>query len=562
MDGGGHMIGEVIIICFKLLGALGLFMYGMQLSSDGIQRAAGDKLQGTVNFMTKNRFFAVITGIIVTILLQSSSATTVMVVSFVNAGLLTLLQAIGVIMGANIGTTLTGWIIAAVGVQKFSIALIAVPLFGIGYFMSLMKKKGDAFISYGEGLMGFALIFLGLEYLAKAIPDPSGDALLFLQNFANRGWLAIIVCVLVGMIFTMLINASSATIAIVIGLSAKGILNFEMAAALTLGANIGTTFDSFLVSLGANTNAKRAAWAHIMFNVVGTLWVIIVLKPFIEFVDFVTPGAITPETAGTHIAMMHTLFNAANTVVLLPFVRQYAGFLTRFIKSKPGEDELTKLTYKPTPLLGSPELNITKARSDISELANVSERLLNRFREELSASKEWSPETMDEFKRYRTYASSMSEGLSKFLLEIAQQDIAEKTRDNIGVLLRMVNDFDNIAGTCLTMACGQERATRKKTFFGEEEISQLDPFTQLVQEFLTFVKSRIDKPLSETDLARASEFENRVDACRAGLKKIARKRIKGGADVKIELQFIDLIRHIEKIGDNTYSVAVALREMK
>jgi phosphate:Na+ symporter len=162
-------------------------MYGMQLSSNGIQRAAGDKLQGTVNFMTKNRLFAVFTGMLITVLIQSSSATTVMVVSFVNAGLLTLFQAIGVIMGANIGTTLTGWIIAAVGIQKFSIALLAVPLFGVGFFMSLMKKNGDAFVSYGEGFMGFAMIFLGLEYLSKAIPDPSGDALLFLAEFANKG---------------------------------------------------------------------------------------------------------------------------------------------------------------------------------------------------------------------------------------------------------------------------------------------------------------------------------------------------------------------------------------
>ncbi|HPX46943.1 MAG TPA: Na/Pi symporter, partial [Treponemataceae bacterium] len=188
------MLWSIIVIVFKLLGALGLFMFGMELSSTGIQRAAGDRLQGTVNFMTRNRFVAVFTGVLVTVVIQSSSATTVMVVSFVNAGLLNLVQAIGVIMGANIGTTLTGWIIAAVGVQKFSIAAIAVPLFGLGFFMSLMKQKGDTVVSYGEGLMGFAMIFLGLEYLAKAIPDPSPDALLFLKNFADKGWFAILVC--------------------------------------------------------------------------------------------------------------------------------------------------------------------------------------------------------------------------------------------------------------------------------------------------------------------------------------------------------------------------------
>lgn len=556
------MVLDIVFICFKLLGALGLFMYGMQLSSDGIQRAAGDKLQGTVNFMTKNRFFAVFTGVLVTVLIQSSSATTVMVVSFVNAGLLTLFQAIGVIMGANIGTTLTGWIIAAVGVQKFSIALIAVPLFGVGFFMSLMKKKGDAFVSYGEGLMGFALIFLGLEYLAKAIPDPSGDALLFLAEFSNKGWLAIIVCVLVGMVFTMLINASSATLAIVIGLASKGIINFEMAAAITLGANIGTTFDSFLVSLGANTNAKRAAWAHIMFNVIGTVWVVVVLRPFIQLVDWITPGEINPSTAGAHIAMMHTMFNLANTVVLLPFVKQYAGLLERIIKPKPGEEDFAKLQYRPATLLASPELNIAQARSELAELACVAESLFTRLRTELADVNGWTPERVEYYERYSVYANSMQEGLSKFLLEIARQDISDKTRDNIGLLLRMVNDFESVCYGCASMASMQEKGARKKVVFAEEEIQQLEPFTALAHDFLIFVKSKIDKPLSEADLALAVDYENRVDACRAELKKLARRRIKKGSDVKAELQFIDLIRHVEKIGDNAYSVAVTLREMR
>ena len=556
------MIFDIIFICFKLLGALALFMYGMQLSSNGIQRAAGDKLQGTVNFMTKNRLFAVFTGMLITVLIQSSSATTVMVVSFVNAGLLTLFQAIGVIMGANIGTTLTGWIIAAVGIQKFSIALLAVPLFGVGFFMSLMKKNGDAFVSYGEGFMGFAMIFLGLEYLSKAIPDPSGDALLFLAEFANKGWLAIVVCVIVGTIFTMLINASSATLAIVIGLASKGIINFEMAAAITLGANIGTTFDSFLVSLGANTNAKRAAWAHIMFNVIGTVWVVIVLRPFIRLVDWITPGEIDAATAGTHIAMMHTMFNLANTLVLLPFVKQYANLLERIIKSKPGEDDLAKLHYRPATLLASPELNLAQARSELAELARIADTLFTRLRSELLETNGWNPERLEYYERHCAYTTSMKEGLSKFLLEIARQDISDKTHDNISLLIRLVSDFENMCYACFSIASIKEKGSRKNMFFGEEEIQQLEPFTALTHNFLLFSKSKIGKPLSEEDLALAVDYENRVDACRSELKKIARRRIKKGSDVKAELMFIDLIRHIEKIGDNAYSVAVTLREMK
>jgi len=556
------MLWSIIVIVFKLLGALGLFMFGMELSSTGIQRAAGDRLQGTVNFMTRNRFVAVFTGVLVTVVIQSSSATTVMVVSFVNAGLLNLVQAIGVIMGANIGTTLTGWIIAAVGVQKFSIAAIAVPLFGVGFFMSLMKQKGDTVVSYGEGLMGFAMIFLGLEYLAKAIPDPSPDALLFLKNFADQGWFAILVCVLVGTVFTMLINASSATIAIVIGLSAKGILSFEMAAAITLGANIGTTFDSFLVSLGTNTNAKRAAWAHILFNVIGTVWVVVVLRPFITLVDWITPGPITAQSAGAHIAMMHTLFNAANTLVLLPFVRQYAGLLERFIKPKAEAEEAVRLQYKPSVLLSSPELNIAQARSDIVGLAKVAEDMFVRFREELTGKAEWGEETLEWFSRYGVYSGSLKTGITKFLFEIACQDIGERTRDSLMTWIRVVDDLENACHASRSMAESLGKAARKGDSFGAEAVAELAPYTLLVQEFISFVRPKLGAPLTGEDFSVAVEFENRIDACRGDLKKIARKRIKSGAPVKTELNYIDVIRHIERIGDCFYSISGSLRAEK
>ena len=556
------MLWSIIVIVFKLLGALGLFMFGMELSSTGIQRAAGDRLQGTVNFMTRNRFVAVFTGVLVTVVIQSSSATTVMVVSFVNAGLLNLVQAIGVIMGANIGTTLTGWIIAAVGVQKFSIAAIAVPLFGLGFFMSLMKQKGDTVVSYGEGLMGFAMIFLGLEYLAKAIPDPSPDALLFLKNFADKGWFAILVCVLVGTVFTMLINASSATIAIVIGLSAKGILSFEMAAAITLGANIGTTFDSFLVSLGTNTNAKRAAWAHILFNVIGTVWVVVVLRPFITLVDWITPGPITAQSAGAHIAMMHTLFNAANTLVLLPFVRQYAGLLERAIKPKAEEEEAARLQYKPSVLLTSPELNIAQARSDIVGLAKVAEDMFVRFREELTGKAEWGEETLEWFSRYGVYSGSLKTGITKFLFEIACQDIGERTRDSLMTWIRVVDDLENACHASRSMAESLGKAARKGDSFGAEAVAELAPYTLLVQEFISFVRPKLGAPLTGEDFSVAVEFENRIDACRGDLKKIARKRIKSGAPVKTELNYIDVIRHIERIGDCFYSISGSLRAEK
>ncbi|MFA6507565.1 MAG: Na/Pi cotransporter family protein [Treponemataceae bacterium] len=556
------MVREIFFICLELAGALALFMYGMQLTSDGIQRAAGDRLQKTVNFMTRNNFFAVVTGVLVTILIQSSSATTVMVVSFVNAGLLTLIQAIGVIMGANIGTTLTGWIVAAVGIQKYSIVAFAVPIFGFGYFMSIMKKRGDAFRSYGEALMGFALIFLGLEFLAKAIPDPSGDALIFLKEFAGKGWITTVVCVIVGTIFTMLINASSATIAIVIGLSAKGIINFEMAAAITLGANIGTTFDSFLVSLGANTNAKRAAWAHIFFNVFGSLWVIIALKPFLALVDFVVPGEITTASAGAHIAMLHTLFNAVNTIVLFPFVNQYAALVSWLFKEKTGEGEAKKPVYVASPFVSSPELNMVRARKDLADMANVAETMFASFTRDLKSTPKDIEAAVTRARDLEEYADTMREGISKFLLDIARQDITQKTKENIGVMLRVVNELESVTDSCLSLTFLMERSKKKKLTLDAVEIDKLGPYTKLVEDFLAFAKAKVNGHITEEELKVAFAFEEKIDEYRNELKKMARKRLQAGAEVKTELLFIDMVRIVEKVGDYTYSISEALREMK
>ncbi|HOX31870.1 MAG TPA: Na/Pi cotransporter family protein [Spirochaetales bacterium] len=556
---------QLLAMVFELVGGLAMFMYGMELTSEGIQRAAGDRLQRVVNFMTMNRVVAVLTGALVTILIQSSSATSVMVVSFVNAGLLSLVQAIGVIMGANIGTTLTGWIIAAVGVQKFSIAAIAVPAFGIGFFMTVMKKRSDSFRSYGQALMGFAMIFLGLGFLSKAIPKPSGEFLYFLQNLSSRGFLSVIAAVLVGAVFTILVNASSATQAIVIALSAQGILDFRMAAAITLGANIGTTFDAFLASISpnANTNAKRSGWAHILFNVSGSLWVLLVFEPFLALVDLCVPGPITAASAGAHLAMFHTLFNTANTLVLLPFVRQYAALLERLFKERPEEAEArAKLSYLPIPLMDTPELSLLHARKELGDMAAVARSMFSRFRGDLKACPDDLAAEVEWFRRYETYADEMQEELATFLLEITRQDVREKTQANIAQLLRVVDELENVTDSCMSLSLLLERCDKKGLSLEKAELEAMAPYTLLVEEFLRFVGDQVGGPMDEASLQLAAEFEDRVDAFRKELKKIARKRLKAGADVKTELVFIDMVRHIEKIGDYAYSIAEALREMK
>lgn len=554
---------QFVTIIVGLAGGLALFMYGMQLASEGIQRAAGDRLQRAVNFMTSNRILAVITGAVLTIAIQSSSATSIMVVSFVNAGLLSLTQSIGVIMGANIGTTLTGWIIAAVGVGKFHISALALPIFGLGYFMSIMKKRGDSFRSYGVGFMGFAMIFLGLDFIASSIPNPSGDALLFLERVSNMGFLSIIIAVLVGMVFTILINASSATLAIVIPLAAQGIIDFRMAAAITLGANIGTTFDAFLAYFGSNVHGKRAAWAHISFNIIGTIWVLIVFDPFLKIVDFLVPGSIDNSSIGAHIAMLHTVFNTLNTIVLLPFISKYAAILERIFKDEAKADTARiKPSYEVGPLLASPDLSIVYVRKEIAELAGVARSMFSRFRTDLVACPDDIEAEMDWFSRYETYADEMKEKLSHYLLEVAGGEIPERTQDKIGRLMGEIGDLENITDSCLSLAQLVERCKKKSLVFGKKEIESLEPYALLAEDFLRFVEANAGGPISEEELKKATDFENSIDAMRNELRKMARKRIKGGADPKVELLFIDVVRIVEKIGDYAYSISQALREMR
>jgi len=554
---------QFLTIILGLFGGLALFMYGMQLASEGIQRAAGDRLQKAVNFMTSNRIFAVVTGSVLTVAIQSSSATSIMVVSFVNAGLLNLVQSIGVLMGANIGTTLTGWIIAAVGVGKFHISALALPIFGLGYFMSIMKKRGDSFRSYGVGLMGFAMIFLGLDFIASSIPNPSGDALLFLERVSNMGFLSVIIAVLVGTVFTVLINASSATMAIVIPMAAQGIIDFRMAAAITLGANIGTTFDAFLAYFGSNVHGKRAAWAHISFNIIGTVWVILVFDPFLRLVDLMVPGAISEANVGAHIAMLHTAFNLVNTVVLLPFIGRYASILERIFKDEaPTDAARIKPSYQIGPLLASPDLSIVYVRKEIADMAGVARSMFSRFRTDLVSCPEDVAAELDWFSRYETYADEMKEKLSHYLLEVAGEQIPERTQEKIGRLLGEIGDLENVTDACLSLSLVIERCKRKSLAFGKKEIESLEPYALLAEDFLRFVEKNAAAPIDDAQLAQAREFEDSIDGMRNALRKMARKRIKGGSDPKVELLFIDVVRIVEKIGDYAYSISQALREMR
>lgn len=549
---------NIVMMIVELAGSLGLFLYGMKILSEGIQRAAGDGLKRTLNMMTGNTFKALMTGVVVTGVIQSSSATTVMVVSFVNAGLLTVVQAAGVIFGANIGTTVTAWIVSLIGF-KFQISALALPMIGVGFLMMMTAPRKYSLRDYGEAALGFGLLFLGLDFLAHAIPRPSAEVISFLAGVADLGLFSIIIAVATGTILTILVHSSSASTAIVITLAVEGVIGFEMAAGLVLGCNIGTTIDAFLASIGAKTNARRAAWIHIMFNVLGSIWAIVFFKPFLSLVNLLAGGS----TIAQHIAMMHTVFNVMNAILFAPFARQLSDLVSRIIKARPGEDLIPqKLEYIAAPLLSSPELNLVRAQKEISDMAGLCGVMFGQWRELLKHTPDDLFDTVARLKEMEEYADQMRDELSRFLLECAGHEMSADSQRDIGILLRMVIDLEDITDDCFSLVLLLDKAHARKLKLDKTEIASLGPYTLLVEDFLRFIQNNINSKITEEQLTVARDLENSIDGFRSALKKKSRKRLQTGSDVKSELLFMDIVRHVEKIGDHAYGVAHALRDLQ
>lgn len=548
---------KIAMILIELAGSLGLFLYGMKILSEGIQRAAGDGLKRTLNLMTGNTFKALLTGLGITAIIQSSSATTVMVVSFVNAGLLTVVQAAGVIFGANIGTTVTAWIVSLIGF-RFDIAVFALPMVGAGFVMMMAAKSKSRVRDYGEAILGFGLLFLGLSYLSHAIPKPSADIVRFLANVSNLGVLSILIAAATGTVLTVLVHSSSASTAIVITLAVEGIIDFSMAAGLVLGCNIGTTIDALLASIGARTNARRAAWIHIMFNVLGSVWAIILFRPFVALINLLAGGS----TIAQHIAMMHTIFNVTNALVFAPFATHFANMVSLFIKARPGEDALPrKLEYVAAPLMDSPELNLMRARKEISDMAGLCGTMFGRWRGLVKSRPEDLAEEVESFRTMEDYADQMRDELSGFLLECAGHDIGTDSQRDVGVMLRMVVDLEDITDDCFSLVMLLQKARDRTLVLDKDELDSLGPYTLLVENFLRFVQENIMGRINVEQMATAQQLEDSIDDFRSELKKKARKRLQAGAHVKSELLFMDIVRHIEKIGDRAYGVSHSLREL-
>lgn len=547
---------NVVSFIFQLIGSLGFLLYGMKMMSDGIQKSAGESLHRILGLMTGNRIFAVLTGLFITMIIQSSSATTVMVVSFVNAGLLTLQQSIGVIFGANIGTTITAWIVSLFGFN-FDISLFAIPVFGIGYFLTFIKRIHKETI--GEALMGFGLLFLGLELLSSSMPSMSADNVSFLSQFTNNGPLSIFIGIIAGLLITVILHSSSASTAIILTMSYNKMLPWEFAAAMVLGSNIGTTIDAVLAAIGTKVNARRAALIHVLFNVAGTILAVIFFRPLLTLIDFIVPGPVDASIT-THIAMLHTVFNLSNTIIFLPFTSQLAHLTERLIRPKSNETpDVYHLDFADPGLKGNATAFLIRAEKEIADMTEVVTRMFNRISDGISSRDQtFLDQHLNELAKEENYADQMQEGISNFLVHCMDLPINDKQRNSISDMLHIVDDLESMTDDCYTVALLLQRSIEKHMVFAQEDMERLNPYMDLAKQFVHFIKDNINKHLDTERLQQAQNLEDQIDMFRKNLKRVARKRLEKGADVKSELLYIDLVRNIEKIGDRAFSISEAL----
>ena len=551
-----------LMTLLRMAGGLCMFLFGMKAISEGIQRGAGDRLRKTLNFMTGNRFSGILTGFAVTALIQSSSATTVMVVSFVNAGLLTLAQSIGVIMGANIGTTVTAWIVSLVGFS-LKISDMALPAVGIGFVMSVAKWKHK---SLGEVLLGFGFLFLGLFYLTQEM-SRINEFINFnvISVFSDMGFVAVLIGACTGLLMTMLIHSSSATTAIALTMAFNNIITYEMAAGMVLGSNIGTTIDSVLASIGTNTAAKRSALVHVLFNVIGTCWALPLLRPLLALVSFLTPGDPVGVGVTMHLAMLHTVFNAINTVLFLPFVNQFAKLVCLIIREKPeSENRQYHFAYSSVLNTSTPELNIVRAEKEIRDMAGIVSSMYAQFSKFLRELHETSDKEdavvnlWEELKQKESLVDEMRETLTAFLIECTRKQLNPRTERRISRLFRIIGDIEEMSDECYGISRLLEKSVRKNRIFKQEEINDLVPYISQVEEFLGLLQEKLGQGASGTSAILTRKLETDIGKSRKKLQKISRKRIEAGMDVQTELLFIDLVRRIEKLGDYCVDISEKL----
>lgn len=557
-----------LIDLLTLIGSIGLFLYGMKLMSEGLQKIAGDKLRGVLAAMTKNRVTGMLTGVIVTALVQSSSATTVMIVSFVNAGLITLAESMAVIMGANVGTTATTWIIATLGF-KFNIAAFVMPLIAISLpFFNSTKSRNN---SWGDFILGFALLFLGLEVLKHSVPNMADypAVLNFMTEYSSMGYGSIMLFLVIGMLLTMIVQASSAAFTIALLMCANGWISFGMGCALVLGSNIGTCITPVLASLSANTMAKRAAMGHLLFNVVGTIWTVALYYPFIRLISWICISwgmgdPESPENVSMGMTMFHTVFNVINLLLMLPLTKQFVSIVSRIIPEEENTDETFKLQFiNKGGIIGhSGELSLIQSHNEISRYGEETYTMFGMVRQMLYEPL-GSNRQMELHKRVKSMEQDSDRAeveIAEFLSHIPSKTLSSEGEQVLRNQFKVVDELESVADSIYHMANILYQKSEQRIRFTESMNVNVSKMHALADSALVHMLKALDSDdLNEDSRDRlnntARNLEGEINNFR---NKLRNQMLETSNISQDEYQqssvFMTLINEYEKCGDHIMNV--------
>ena len=551
---------ELIINIFSLVGSLALFLFGMKTMSEGLEKFAGDRLRSILAAMTKNRVMGVLTGILITALIQSSSATTVMVVSFVNAGLMTLGQSIGVIMGANIGTTVTAWIISAVGF-KVNIAAFAIPLLAIGMPL-IFSNKGNR-KSIGEFVFGFSFLFMGLAFLQEAATAMNiGDMVAsMLSHVPQDSFLTILLFVIVGALVTMIVQASAATMAITLMLFGMNIpgFGFEQAAALAMGQNIGTTITAFMASLTANTQARRAALAHMFFNVFGVVAFLIVFYPACDAVSWFVDSIMGGGNDLFKLSAFHTAFNIINTLLLIGFVRQIEMLVCRVLPMKAQEEDY-RLRFISGGLLSTAELSIMEAQKEIHHFAERCQKMFTFVPELMQIQDETEfNKLFSRIGKYENITDSMEMEIAAYLNKVSEGRLSDASKSQIQKMLRQITELESIGDSVYNLGRTLNRHRMHcQDDFTPEQTQHMQTMLQLVEGSLDEMMKRIDLTAPRTNITKSINLEHEINNYRKQLRNQNLHDVNAGLySYQLGVFYVDFISECERLADYVMNVVQA-----
>lgn len=547
-----------------------MFLYGMTMMSEGLQKVAGSRLRSILSAMTANSFTRILTGTLITAIIQSSSATTVMIVSFVNAGLLSLTQAVGVIMGANIGTTVTSWLISLLGFTA-DISTLSIPLIGIGFAFMMFKSQKRKNI--GEMIIGFAMLFLGLSFLKDSVPDLSSnpEAIAFIQKWTDWGFFSVLIFVLVGTVMTIVLQSSSATVALTLVMASQGWIPFEMAAAMVLGENIGTTITANIAASVGNISAKRAALAHTVFNVFGVIWVLALYKPFLWLVSKIVVGLggedpfVSSASLLYAISTVHTLFNVLNTCILVWFTPQIVRFVTWALKGHKDEEEVFRLRYIQGGMMSTAELSLEQAEQEVVHFSEIVKKQYRYARQAVNESDDENrfDELFKKLEHYEQITDRIEFEIAKYLSNIRESDLSQEGTNKLQAMYKIISELESMGDSGFNVGRILQRKNLHSQKFDETTVRKLNHMLDLVDVAIDCMIANLKEGFHHViNISNAQDAEHDINEYRDNLKEEHLRNIESEESGYLRgVYYMDLVSECERVGDFIINVSEALVEL-